>query len=148
MQINNMKKPIGLFFYKKQIHAITYDNGITILYTDETYVIKHHLVYVLNALLMAHLHTFDGYVKAFKHMFNKHILIPIMLDEACVMLPMYGYKNQHNVMINIYALKSLESSQQGCLLTLKNGQTLDVFKSCRTIKKQVEKTIHLHESFK
>jgi competence transcription factor ComK len=148
MQIDSIKKPIGLFFYKKQIIAITYDKGDTILYTHDAFEIKHHITYVLNALLMAYLHTFEGYLKAFKHMYKKQSLTPIILHESCVLLPMYGYKNDHNVMINIYEIKSLRTSQKGCLVMMKNGQAFDVFKSCRTIKKQIEMTIRIHDFFK
>lgn len=148
MQISNMKKPIGLFFYKKNIISIHYLNQTTTIDSNEKYQVKHHLKYVLDCLLMPYLNTLDGYIKAYHRRFNQKILIPIILNESCVLLPMYGYKNDDNIMLNIYEIKQFKSFEGKCVIVMSNDQVFEVIKACSMIKKHIEKARFNHMSIK
>lgn len=148
MQTNNIKKPIGLFFYDKSITYITYHQKQTTIFSNQAYTIFHSLTYVLNELLLPYLKTYDGYKKAYQKLFKQMSYIPIQLSSTCILLPMYGYRSQSNVLLNIFEIDTFQSNGYGCLVHMTNDQTIYVEKTCHSIKNHMKKALFNHNLIK
>lgn len=144
MHKNNSKKPIGLFFYDKRIYYIHYDKKKVIIFSKKAYSYTMSLNTLINVLMLPTLHTFDGYKKAYHTLFNQKSLIPLLINKGCLLLPVYGYRNESNILLNIFEIKSLKNDDLGCVVSMANGQELYVNKTCISLNKQINKALFNH----
>lgn len=148
MLINNIKKPIGLFFYDKTIFYITYEQKTTRIFSKDVYEIHHHVTYVCNELFIPYLKTFEGYKHAYQKLFHQHVLIPIVLNPSHIFIPMYGYRSKSNILLNILEIYGMIEDHFGCIIHFLNGQSIFVNKTCQSIKKQMNKALFNHNVIK
>jgi competence transcription factor ComK len=104
--------------------------------TSKTY--KHHIIYIIDKIMMHEFKTFHGYMKAFSQYYPNMYLKPIIISEQLILIPMFGYKALDNIVINYIQIRSIEKNGDETIIVFHNNEVIHIKKSYQAIMKQIQ----------
>lgn len=117
---------------------IIFQSPYTSVFDTSYKTYKHHIIYIIDKIMMYELKTFQGYMKAFSKYYPSMYLKPIIINEHLILIPMFGYKALDNTVINYIQIRSLEKHGEETKIVFLNNDVIYVKKSYQAIMKQIQ----------
>jgi competence transcription factor ComK len=117
---------------------ITFNSPYTTVFDKKSITYKHHIIYIIDKMMLHEFKTFNGYMKACSVYYPKMYLKPIILSETLILIPMFGYKALDNVIINYVEIRSIEKEGEKTKIVFDNSEVIYIKKKYQSIMKQIQ----------
>ncbi len=135
------------------IEYIKHEHQMTYIYQDSRISKhKHSVNVIIQNLCIDHLITYDGYIKAIQKKYHKFQRIPLVLSNDLMLIPIMRIRDYENIWINQCAIKAINATSGGIIITFFSNRTLEVNKNQAFLEKSInfvniiknEKVKHFH----
>ena len=117
---------------------IIFNSPYTTVFDKASMTYKHHIIYIIDKMMLHEFTTFHGYMKACSVYYKKMYLKPIILSEKLILIPMFGYKALDNVIINYIEIQSIEKDGEKTKIIFHNSEVIYIKKRYQAIMKQIQ----------
>jgi competence transcription factor ComK len=117
---------------------ITFNSPYTTVFDKVSTTYKHHVIYIIDKMMLHEFKTFQGYMKACSVYYKKMYLKPIIVSETLILIPMFGYKALDNIIINYVEIQSIEKDGEKTKIIFHNNDVIYIKKRYQAIMKQIQ----------
>ena len=120
-------------------YIINKQNQADIYQTDDVLCVNKTNLSVIKQLCIKQLFTYEGYLKAIKHVFKYGYRIPVYINPQMMMFATKNVRDYDNVWINFVSIISIKFIGNRVILGFTSGRELEVHMSKHNLNLQIKR---------